>query len=338
MTLQNQQIVLASRPGSKGPEASNFTSVQSPMPAIEQGQVLLQTHYLSLDPYMRARMYEGDNYAGNVALGDPMVGQTVSRVIESQNPDFETDDWVLSAHGWQKYFISDGAALRKIDPDIAPVTTALGVLGLPGHTGYGGLLRYGQPQRGETVLVSAASGAVGSVVAQVARLKGCRVVGIAGGAKKCAYIKDEFGVDAAVDHRSATLAQDLKQACPDGIDIYFDNVGGPIFPATMPLFNNQARIVVCGTIAVDRNQAPQVGVDHLQELMSLVLIKQLTVRGFIFPNVLDMVDDFRSDVSGWIKSGDLRYREHIIDGLDNAPQAFLGLFTGANFGKLLVRV
>lgn len=333
----NTQIHLVSRPGPKGPRPENFGLVQEPLRPIKDGELLLGTEYLSLDPYMRARMYEGVNYAENAQLGGPMVGGTVARVLESRHADFREGDCVESWHGWQSHHISTGEGLRKIDPSIAPVSTALGVLGMPGHTGYGGMLRHGRPNPGETVLVSAASGTVGGVAAQIARIKGARVVGIAGGAEKCEFLTGTLGLDAAVDHRAPGFADRLATACPDGVDVYFDNVGGEVFAAALPLMKPGGRIPVCGTISVDRDGAPQIGEDRMNWVLSRVLVRQLTISGFIYPQFLDMTEDFRADVSAWIASGDLTYREDIINGLENAPQAFLGLFQGRNFGKLLVR-
>lgn len=336
--MVNKQILLVSRPDARGPSIDNFDLVQTPLEKIGDNQVLLKTQYLSLDPYMRARMYAGENYAANAALNAPMVGNTVSTVIESRHSNFYIGDVVNSAHGWQSHFISDGQGLRKVEPALGPVQTSLGVLGLPGHTGYGGLLRFGRPKSGDTVLVSAASGAVGSVVAQVAKIKNCRVIGIAGGPEKCSYLTEELGLDGAVDHKAPDISQAIRKACPEGIDVYFDNVGGEIFSAVVPNLNAGARVVICGTIAVDRDQNPEVGIDRMQWLLSNVLVKQLSISGFIFPQLEDMGADFQRDVSGWIKSGQLKYREHVVDGLENAPEAFLGLFKGTNFGKLLVRL
>lgn len=335
--MQNTQIHLVSRPGPDGPGLENFDLVQVPLRALTEGDVLLKTEYLSLDPYMRARMYEGVNYAQSAQLGEPMTGSTVAVVLASKNPGFVEGEFVESWHGWQSHHISNGEGLQKIDAALAPVSTAVGVLGMPGHTGYGGMLRHGKPQAGETVLVSAASGTVGSVAAQVARIKGARVVGIAGGAQKCTFLTDTLRLDAAVDHRAPDFAKRLALACPDGIDVYFDNVGGEVFAAALPLMNAGGRIAVCGTIAVNRDGTPPIGEDRMNWVLSRVLVRQLVISGFIYPQFLDMTEAFRADVSGWIADGKLAYREDIVDGLENAPQAFLGLFEGRNFGKLLVR-
>lgn len=338
----NRQIHLVSRPDpATGPAEANFALREAPVRQPGQGEVLLRTLYLSLDPYMRARMYEGANYAAGASLDAPMVGATVSRVIASNHPGYGVGEIVESGHGWQEFSLSDGAGLRRIDPALAPVTTALGVLGMPGQTGYTALVRHGRPEPGQVVLVSAASGAVGSVVGQTARMTGARAVGIAGGAAKCAFLVDELGFDAAVDHHAQDFAARLAAACPDGVDIYFDNVGGPIFASVLPLLNAEARVLVCGTVSVDRNRpgsAPASG--SMQDLLSAALVKRLTIKGFIYtdPDLMALEPEFRARVGGWVRDGSLRYREDIVDGIEAAPRAFLGLFEGANFGKLLVRV
>lgn len=335
--MLNTQIQLVSRPGPDGPGVDNFAVVEVPVRPVSEGEILLRTLYFSLDPYMRARMYEGENYAQNAALNAPMIGGAVAEVIESRHDDFQTGDVVESWHGWQTHHICGPDGLRKIDTTLGPVSTALGALGMPGQTGYCAMLRHGRPQTGETVVVSAASGAVGSVAAQVAKRHGARVVGIAGGPQKCQYLTTELGLDAAVDHRATDFGDQMAAACPNGVDVYFDNVGGEIFAAMLPLMNAGGRIPVCGTIAVDRNLANQVGVDRMQWVLSTVLIKQLTISGFVFTQFADMTAEFQENMSQWIASGDLHYREDIVDGIANAPDAFLGLFQGLNFGKLLVR-
>ncbi|MCB1390356.1 MAG: NADP-dependent oxidoreductase [Rhodobacteraceae bacterium] len=338
----NKQVLLVSRPDrAHSPEAANFAVHEAEIPAPGPGQVLLQTLYLSLDPYMRARMYEGANYTAGAVLGQPMVGGTVSRIIRSNHPGYSDGQIVESGHGWQQYALSDGTGLRVIDPALAPVSTALGVLGMPGHTAYTALMAHGRPTPGETVLVSAASGAVGSVVGQTARLKGARAVGIAGGPDKCAYLTTELGLDAAVDHRAPDFAARLAAACPGGVDVYYDNVGGPVTAAVLPLLNPYARLLVCGTVSVDRDRpGSERPAGTMQELLSAALVKRLTIRGFIFsdPDLVALEDEFRATVGGWIRAGKLKYREDIVEGIEAAPEAFLGLFRGANFGKLLVRV
>ena len=337
MSTKNTRIVLARRP--KGaPVAEDFRLETVDMPEPADGQMLLKTLFLSLDPYMRGRMSDAKSYAKPVAIDDVMEGGTVSEVVSSKHPDFRPGDVVLSFSGWQAYALSDGTALRKLDPKAAPVSTALGVLGMPGFTAYAGLLTIGQPKPGETVVVAAASGAVGSVVGQIARIKGARAVGIAGGPEKCAFVRDELGFDAVVDHKSPTFAADLAAACPEGIDVYFENVGGHVWEAVFPLLNEFARVPVCGLIAQYNASGEASGPDRLPVLMREVLSRSLTIRGFIQREFVSQREAFLRDASGWIAEGKLRYREDIVDGLENAPEAFMGLLQGKNFGKLAIRV
>ena len=300
--------------------------------------MLCQTVYLSLDPYMRGRMNAGPSYAKGVAVGEVMTAGTVSRVAESKLDRFAVGDFVLTGNGWQDYALSDGRGVRKLDPAEAPISTAVGVLGMPGHTAYVSLLDIGKPKASETVVVSAASGAVGAVAGQIARIKGCRVVGVAGAKEKCDYVIDELGFDACVSHQSENLAANLKAACPDGIDVYFENVGGKVFDAVLPLLNTFARVPVCGRIANYNLTGPPPGPDQTARLMGLVLVRRLTLRGFIVFDHVDRMPDFLRDVGAWIRNGELKYREDIVEGLENAVTAFQGLFQGRNFGKLLVRV
>ncbi|MFC5483844.1 NADP-dependent oxidoreductase [Microvirga aerilata] len=337
MTEQNLQVVLASRPTGR-PSPDNFELVRTPVPTPGEGQLLLKIRYLSLDPYMRGRMSAAKSYAAPVEIGQPMEGGTVAEVIESRHPDYAAGDIVLSHSGWQSYALSDGAGLRKLDPEQAPVTTALGVLGMPGFTAYAGLLTIGQPKPGETVVVAAASGPVGATVGQIARLKGARAIGIAGGPEKCALVRDEFGFDAALDHRSPTLAEDLRAACPNGIDIYFENVGGKVWDAVFPLLNTFARIPVCGLVAQYNSTGPFEGPDRLPVLMRDVLTKSLTIRGFIQREFQAQRPAFYREMAEWIAEGRVKYKEDIVDGLEHAPEAFIGLLEGRNFGKLVVRV
>ncbi len=337
MTEQNLQVVLASRPIGR-PSPDNFELVRTPVPTPGQGQLLLRIRYLSLDPYMRGRMSAAKSYAAPVEIGQPMEGGTVAEVIESRHPDYAAGDIVLSHSGWQSYALSDGAGLRKLDPEQAPVTTTLGVLGMPGFTAYAGLLTIGQPKPGETVVVAAASGPVGATVGQIARLKGARAIGIAGGPEKCALVRDEFGFDAALDHRSPTLAEELRAACPNGIDIYFENVGGKVWDAVFPLLNTFARIPVCGLVAQYNSTGPFEGPDRLPVLMRDVLTKSLTIRGFIQREFQAQRPAFYREMAQWIAEGRVKYKEDIVDGLENAPEAFIGLLEGRNFGKLVVRV
>jgi NADPH-dependent curcumin reductase CurA len=300
--------------------------------------VLLKIRYLSLDPYMRGRMSAAKSYAAPVELGQVMEGGTVGEVLESRHPDYSAGDFVLSHSGWQTYAVADAASLRKLDPQDAPVTTALGVLGMPGFTAYAGLLTIGQPKPGETVVVAAASGPVGATVGQIARIKGARAVGIAGGAEKCALVREEFGFDAVIDHRSPNLADELRAACPEGIDVYFENVGGHVWSAVFPLLNTFARIPVCGLVAQYNSTGPFEGPDRLPVLMRDVLSKSLTVRGFIQREFSAQRPAFYRDMAGWIAEGRVKYKEDIVEGLENAPEALIGLLEGKNFGKLIVQV
>jgi len=337
LSEHNQRILLASRPdGKPAPEHFKFDSVPVGEPA--DGQVLLKVLFLSLDPYMRGRMNAGKSYAKPVEVGDVMEGGTVARVVRSRHPDFAEGDVVLSYSGWQSYAVADGATVRKIDASAAPVSTALGVLGMPGFTAYAGLLTIGQPRPGETVVVAAASGAVGSAVCQIAKIKGARAVGIAGGADKCAFLRDELGFDAVVDHRAPDFAAQLEAACPQGIDVYFENVGGHVWDAVFPLLNDFARVPVCGLIAQYNDTAPRPGPDRLPGVMREILSRSLLIRGFIQREFVDQRPAFEREMAAWIASGQVRYREDIVDGLEAAPQAFIGLLEGRNFGKLVVRV
>ena len=334
---QNRQIVLVSRPNGE-PTQENFKLAEAPIPAIGTGQILLKTRYLSLDPYMRGRMSDAKSYVPPFVIGEPLGGGTVSEVAASKNPKFAPGDIVLGFGGWQDYSVSGGHELRKLDPKAAPVSTALGVLGMPGLTAYGGLLNLGLPKPGETLVVAAAAGPVGSAVGQIGKIKGCRVVGIAGGQKKVDYLKAELGFDAAVDHRSPRFKEELKAACPDGIDIYFENVGGAVWDAVFPLLNNFARVPVCGLIASYNATAQPEGPDRSASLMRAILTKRLRIQGFIVYDFAHQTLEFLSEAGSWIREGKLKYREDIVEGLENAPQAFIGLLKGANFGKLLVEV
>ena len=335
---KNTQVLLAARPSEK-PVPSDFRVVETAIPEPAEGEVLLKILYLSLDPYMRGRMNAGRSYAKPVEIGAVMEGGTVARVLRSRHPDFSDGDFVLSHSGWQSYALSRGTDLRKLDPAAAPLSTALGILGMPGFTAYAGLLTIGKPQPGETVVVAAASGAVGSAVGQIARIKGARAVGIAGGADKCAFVRDTLGFDAVIDHRAPDFAEQLAAACPKGIDVYFENVGGHVWDAVFPLLNDFARVPVCGLIAhYNQPAGAQAGSDRLPGVMREVLSRSLLIRGFIQREFADQRPLFYQEMAGWIKSGEVRYREDIVDGLENAPEAFIGLLDGRNFGKLVIRV
>jgi NADPH-dependent curcumin reductase CurA len=333
---QAKRIVLASRPVGE-PKASDFRLEETPVPTPGDGQLLLRTIWLSLDPYMRGRMSDGPSYATPVPIGGVMEAGTVNEVIASNNPGFAKGDIVLARAGWQTHALSDGKGLAKIDPKLAPISTAIGVLGMPGMTAYTGLLDIGKPQAGETVVVAAASGAVGSAVGQIAKMKGARAVGIAGGKDKCAHVKKELGFDECLDHRDPALAAKLKEACPKGIDVYFENVGGAVFEAVFPLLNNFARMPVCGLIA-HYNDTEAKPPKWAAMMMRAVLTKRLTIRGFIVSDFAARHGDFLRDMSGWVREGKVKYKEFVTEGLDSAPGAFMGLLKGTNFGKQLVRV
>ena len=336
-TLQ-RAIVLNSRPVG-APTPDNFRLRENPLPTPAEGELLLRTLYLSLDPYMRGRMSDAKSYADPVAVGDVMVGGTVSRVEVSRHPDFKQGDLVLGFSGWQDHALSDGVGLSKLDPQMKTPSLALGVLGMPGFTAYMGLLDIGQPKAGETVVVAAASGAVGSVVGQIAKLEGCRSVGIAGGPEKCRYVVEELGFDACIDHHAADFAAALAVACPKGIDVYFENVGGAVFDAVLPLLNAAARVPVCGLVANYNDTALPAGPDRLGLLMSTILTRRIRMQGFIiFEDYGHRYGEFLQRMSAWVQAGKIRFREDLVDGLDQAPQAFIGLLKGANFGKLVVRV
>lgn len=331
-------IVLNSRPVG-APTPDNFRLRENPLPTPAEGELLLRTLYLSLDPYMRGRMSDAKSYAAPMAVGDVMVGGTVSRVQVSKHPDFKEGDLVLGFSGWQDHALSDGSSLSKLDPKMETPSLALGVLGMPGFTAYMGLLDIGQPKAGETVVVAAASGAVGSVVGQIAKLKGCRSVGVAGGSEKCRYVVEELGFDACIDHHGADFAAELAAACPDGIDVYFESVGGAVFDAVLPLLNTSARIPVCGLIANYNATELPAGPDRLGLLMGNILAKRLRMQGFIiFDDYGDRYGEFMQQMSPWVQAGKIKFREDIVDGLEQAPQAFIGMLTGGNFGKLVVRV
>lgn len=334
----NRRIVLNSRPqGAPVPE--NFRLEHAEMPTAQPGEILLRTVYLSLDPYMRGRMSDRPSYAPPVALGDVMVGGTVGRVMTSQHPDFAEGDWVLAYSGWQDYSVSDGSGLLRLGNQLEHPSLALGVLGMPGFTAYMGLLDIGQPRAGETVVVAAATGAVGSVVGQIAQLKGCRVVGIAGGSKKCRTGVETFGFDACVDHHAAEFSDQLARACPKGIDVYFESVGGKVFDAVLPLLNAKARIPVCGLIAHYNDTELPAGPDRLPLLLQTLLIKRIKAQGFIiFDDYASRYDEFAAAMGSWVKEGKVKFLEDVVDGLEAAPNAFIGLLTGKNFGKLVVRV
>lgn len=338
LPITNQRILLRSRPVG-APTSDNFQLESIPLPELKDGQFSLRTLYLSLDPYMRGRMSDAPSYAPPVEIGDVMVGGTVSRVIASRHPDYQAGDLVVGRTGWQSHAVSDGADVIKLDSTMAKPSMALGVLGMPGFTAYMGLLDIGQPKAGETLVVAAASGPVGSVVGQISKLKGCRVVGVAGGSDKCNYVVSQLGFDACIDHRSADFAQQLADACPEGIDIYYENVGGAVFDAVLPLLNAKARIPVCGLVAHYNDTTLPAGPDRLGLLTRYILTKRLKMQGFIiFDDYGQEYGGFIRQMTEWLDQGKIKFREDIIDGLEQAPVALAGLLEGKNFGKLVIRV
>ena len=334
----NRRILLKSRP-TGAPVAGNFQLDEAPIPVPGDGEILLRTIYLSLDPYMRGRMSDAPSYAAPVEIDEVMTAGTVAKVVESNHPDYAVDEWVVSYHGWQDYAVSDGSELTRLGKTPAHPSYALGALGMPGLTAYGGLLEFGQPKSGDTLVVAAATGAVGSLVGQIAKLKGCRVIGIAGGEKKCGHAVENLGFDACLNHHQDDLEAQLARACPDGIDIYFENVGGRVLQAVLPLLNQGARMPVCGLISAYNATSLPDGPDRTALLMRSVLVNQLSIRGFIVFNDLGhLYSQFSQDMTAWLAEGKIHYTEDVVNGLENAPEAFIGLLEGKNFGKLVVQV
>ena len=334
---KNRQILLASRPTGE-PSEENFKLADNEIPKPGPGQMLLRTIYLSLDPYMRGRMDAGPSYAPRVELDEVMVGRSVCEVIESNLQEFGPGDIVLTTSGWQEYSLATIDGVRRVDRSLGPISYALGVLGMPGLTAYTGLLNIGKPHPGETIVVAAASGAVGSVVGQLGKIKGCRVVGVAGGQQKCRFVEEELGFDICIDHRHPDFEEKLKAACPNGIDIYFENVGGAVFDAVLPLLNNFARIPVCGLIAHYNDAELPPGPDRVSQLMRSILVKRLTLSGFIVTDYLSQYSDFVREMTNWLREGRVKYREDITVGLENAPRELIRLLKGGNFGKKIIRV
>ncbi|WP_375001501.1 NADP-dependent oxidoreductase [Aeromicrobium sp. CTD01-1L150] len=336
--MQTTQIRLARRPVGE-PQDDDFETTTVELPELQDGQILVRAVYLSLDPYMRGRMSEARSYAAPLEIGDVVLGQTVCEVLESTVPQRAPGDLVLAYTGWQTHAVVDARQVRRLDPDAAPVSTALGVLGMPGFTAYAGLLEIGRPAEGETVVVAAAAGPVGSAVGQIAKLKGARAVGIAGGADKTRLLTEEFGFDVALDHRSATFTDDLRAATPDGVDVYFENVAGPVGEAVLRRMNTYGRVPVCGLVAnYNATSAPDSALGF-PSFMNLVLTRSLTVRGFIQDEFAPThTEAFRRDMTPWVADGTIRYREDVVEGLENAVDAFRGLLAGRNVGKLLIKV
>jgi NADPH-dependent curcumin reductase CurA len=334
----NRQFLLNERPVG-APDENTLKLVETSIPEPADGQMLLRTVYLSLDPYMRGRMSAAKSYAQPVEIGDPMVGGTVARVVKSNLQGFTEGDWVLSFNGWQDYALSDGTMVTNMGKTPEAPSWALGALGMPGMTAYTGLLQIGAPKPGETVVVAAATGGVGANVGQIAKIKGARAVGIAGGKDKCDYAVNELGFDACVDRNAPDFAEQLAAACPDGIDVYFENVGGDVFKAVVPLLNSGARIPLCGVIAQYNSTELPDGPDMSGALMASFLKSRVTVRGFIvFQDFGHLYPEFAADMTRWIKEGRIKYREHLVEGLENAPAAFLDLLEGRNFGKMVIKV
>lgn len=334
----NRRIVLASRPYG-APTADNFRLEQQPIPQPGPGEVLLRTECLSIDPYVRGRMSDSPSYVPSLEVGDVICAGTVSVVERSNNPEFKEGDRVLAAAGWQDYALSSGEELLKLDDSFLHPSYALGILGMPGFTAYMGLLDIGQPKEGETLVVAAASGPVGATVGQIAKLKGCRVIGIAGGEEKCRHVVEKLGFDACLDHRLPDLAQRLAAACPQGIDIYYENVGGKVFDAVLPLFNARARIPVCGMISQYNATTLPPGPDRLNLLESIILKKRIRMQGFII--TLDYphrYGEFIQQMKQWMSEGKIQYQEQKVKGLQNAPQAFIDMLEGKNFGKVVVQI
>ncbi len=326
-----RRIVLASRPSAE-PSPDNFRLETVDTPELKDGDILVRNEYLSLDPYMRGRMSEGKSYAAPQPLDQTMIGGTAGEVIASKNASYAVGDKVVGALGWAEIGVSDGVALRKVDTARVPLSAYLGVAGMPGMTAWYGLNQIMQPKAGETIVVSAASGAVGSVVGQLAKLKGCRVVGIAGGKEKCAYVVDELGFDACIDYKAGNLEADLAAATPDGIDAVFENVGGAGFDAALARMNAFGRIAICGLIAGYNGDAVAV------HNFSAVLTNRLTIRGFIVSEHLDFWAEGLRELAALVAGGQLKYRETIAQDLASAPEAFIGLLKGKNFGKQLVKL
>lgn len=330
----NRKILLASRPVGI-PDVSNFRMTEESIPEIKEGEVLIQTIYLSVDPYMRGRMSDSKSYAKPYEVGEPFVGGIVGKIVESKNPKYTIGGFIEGRLDWAEYNVSNGSNIRRINPELAPVSTALHVLGMPGLTAYFGLLYIGQPKEGETVVVSGASGAVGTIVGQIAKLKGCRVVGIAGADDKCDFLTNELGFDAAINYKTTpNLRKALKEACPNGVDVYFDNVGGAVSDAVMTRINFQSRTVICGQISQYNLEKPELG----PRVAGQLLTTSSMMKGFIVSDYAAHNKEGLTELSKWIIEGKIQYRENIVEGFDNAVEAFLGLFRGDNIGKQLVKV
>jgi len=334
MQQVNKQITLAARPSGM-PKPSDFKLVESPVPEPKAGEILVRMLYVSVDPYMRGRMNDVKSYAPPVQIGEVMGAGAVGQVIKSQSAQLQAGDFVEGFFGWQEYAISDGKGARKLDPNLAPLSTALGVLGIPGLTAYFGLLDIGRPQTGETVVVSGAAGAVGSIAGQIAKIKSCHVVGVAGSDQKVAWLRDELGFDAAFNYKTTPdYFSKLQELCPNGVDVYFDNVGGSITDSVFRLINTGARVVVCGQIAQYNAEKPETG----PRLLGHLIVKQARAEGFLVFQFAPRYAEGLKQMVAWLKAGKLKYREQFADGIENTPRAFIGMLQGENTGKQLVRV
>jgi hypothetical protein len=327
-----REIRLVARPQGF-PGENLFELAETPIPSPGEGQVLIRNAYFSVDPYMRPRMNDVRSYVAPFTLGEAMTGGAVGRIASSRNSRYAEGEWVLHQLGWREWALSDGTALRRLDPEAAPISTALGVLGMPGFTAWYGLFVLGQPKEGDTVLVSGAAGAVGSAAGQMARIAGCRVIGSAGSAEKLAWLR-ELGFDEGFDYRETSPRGALKQLAPDGIDVYFDNVGGDHLEAAIGALRTYGRVVACGSISRYNDAEPAPGPRN----MFLVVTKRLRIEGFIISDHFDRFGEFAREAGVWVKDGRLRYRETVVEGIENAPKAFLGLLRGENIGKMLVKV
>lgn len=335
---KNRKFVLAERPKGE-PDANTLRLETSDLPEPGKGEMLLRNEYLSLDPYMRGRMSDAPSYAAPVEIGAVMVGGTVSQVVRSEVDGFAEGDWVVAFGGWQDYALSDGSGVINLGQDPENPSWALGVLGMPGLTAWAGLTRIGQPKQGETLVVAAASGPVGATVGQIGKLLGLHVVGIAGGAEKCSHVVGTLGFDACIDYKEEGFPEALKTAVPDGIDIYFENVGGAVFDAVLPLLNTRARIPVCGLISQYNATSLPDGPDRMNYLMGQILRRRMTMRGFIvFNDFGHLYREFAEQMGAWVKDGKIRYREEMIAGLEQAPAAFIGLLRGEAFGKRVIKL
>ena len=331
--MQNKEIRFASRPAGM-PTLDNFKTVDTDVPQLNEGEVLQRTLYISVDPYLRGRMRPGRSYVPPFEIGEVITSGAVGEVVESRSPQFQTGDIVTGMMGWRLYNVMKAAELRKIDARVFPVTTALGVLGIPGLTAYFGLLDIGQPKEGETAVVSGAAGAVGMTVCQIAKLKGCRVVGIAGSDEKNQYLTQELGVDAAINYKKGDVATALKEACPKGVDVYFDNVGGEVSDAVLPLVHHGARIVICGQISLYNLDKPDIG----PRPQPYLLVNSALMKGFIITEYAARFPEGVMQLAQWLAAGKLKYAETIVEGFENTPHAFIGLFSGENLGKQIVKV